>query len=123
MTILLAFIGILNTLLIQVHGRRRELSILTAIGVDRNQMVRMLLVEGLVIGIVGGILAMVLSTVLGVISASFLDRFTLFDYQYVWSTMATVLIGCFAVLTCCLSALYPAILATRISTTESLHYE
>jgi putative ABC transport system permease protein len=123
MTILLAFVGILNTLLIQVHGRRRELSILTAIGVDRNQMVRMLLVEGLVIGIVGGILAMVLSTVLGVISASFLDRFTLFDYQYVWSTMATVLIGCFAVLTCCLSALYPAILATRISATESLHYE
>ena len=35
MTILLAFIGILNTLLIQVHSRARELSILTTLGVDR----------------------------------------------------------------------------------------
>jgi putative ABC transport system permease protein len=123
MTIVLAFIGILNTLLIQVHGRSRELSILTTLGVDRVQMLRLLLVEGLVIGIVGAILALVLGTALGVISVSFLDRFTLFEYQYVWSTTASLLIGSLAVITCCLSALYPAVVATRISTVESLHYE
>jgi ABC-type lipoprotein release transport system permease subunit len=86
-------------------------------------MFRLLLVEGLVIGVVGAALAVALGTALGMVSVSFLDHFTLFQYGYVWSTKATLAISCFAVFTCCVSAIYPAISATRISTAESLHYE
>ena len=57
MTVVLAFIGILNTLLMQVHSRGRELSILITLGIDRGQLFRLLLVEGLVIGMVGAVLA------------------------------------------------------------------
>lgn len=123
MTVILAFIGIVNTLLIQVHSRGRELSILKTQGVDRLQMFRLLLAEGLVIGLVGALLAVMLGTALGIVSISFLDNFTLFKYEYVWSTKATLMIAAFAVFTCCVSAIYPAIVATRISTAESLHYE
>ena len=123
MTVVLAFIGIVNTLLIQVHSRGRELSIMKTLGIDRVQMFRLLLVEGLVIGLVGAVLAVVLGTALGVVSVSFLDHFTLFQYEYVWSTTASLLIACFAVVTCCVSAIYPAVVATKISTAESLHYE
>jgi putative ABC transport system permease protein len=123
MTVILAFIGIVNTLLIQVHSRGRELSILKTLGINRRQMYSLLLVEGLVVGIIGSALAIMLGTALGVVSVSFLDQFTLFQYQYVWSTRATALIAGFAVFTCCVSAIYPAIIATRISTAESLHYE
>ena len=93
------------------------------LGIDRVQMFRLLLVEGLVVGLVGAVLAVVLGTALGMVSVSFLDRFTLFQYDYVWSTNATLLIAGFAVFTCCISAIYPAIIATNISTAESLHYE
>ena len=123
MTVILAFIGIVNTLLIQVHSRGKELSILKTLGINRVQMLRLLLVEGLIIGIVGALLAMVLGTALGVISVSFLNHFTLFQYEYVWSTIATLLISCLAIFTCCVSAIYPALIATKISTAESLHYE
>ncbi len=123
MTVFLACIGILNTLLIQVHSRGRELSVLKTMGIDRLQMVRLLLVEGLVVGLVGAVLAIALGTVLGHVTVAFLDHFTLFHYQYVWSMQATVNISMLAVLSCCLSAIYPAIVATRISTAESLHYE
>ncbi len=86
-------------------------------------MFRLLLVEGLVIGLVGAVLAVMLGTTLGMVSVSFLNHFTLFQYEYIWSTEATLLISCFAVFTCCVSAIYPAIIATKISTAESLHYE
>ena len=123
MTVILAFIGIVNTLLIQVHARGKELSILKTLGVNRVQMLRLLLVEGLIIGLVGALLAVFLGTALGMVSVSFLDHFTLFQYEYVWSTKATLLISCFAIFTCCVSAIYPAIVATKITTAESLHYE
>jgi putative ABC transport system permease protein len=123
MTVVLTFIGIVNTLLIQVHSRGRELSVLKTLGVDRNQMFRLLLAEGMVIGLVGGLLAIVLGTALGVVSVSFLDSFTLFEYNFVWSTRETLSILLFAVFTCCVSAIYPAMVATRMSTAESLHYE
>jgi len=123
MTVFLACIGIINTLLIQVHSRGRELSVLKTMGIDRLQMIRLLLVEGLVVGFVGAILAAVLGTILGHVTVSFLDHFTLFHYQYVWSIKATLGISLLAILSCCLSAIYPAVVATRISTAESLHYE
>ncbi len=123
MTVILAFIGIVNTLLIQVHSRSRELAVLKTLGVNRKQMLRLLLVEGLVIGLVGAVLSVLLGTALGIVSVSFLDHFTLFKYEYVWSTKTTLLISGFAVFTCCVSAIYPAIIATKISTAESLHYE
>ena len=101
----------------------RELSVLKTLGVDRRQTFRLLLAEGMVIGLVGALLAVFLGTVLGMVSISFLDSFTLFEYEYVWSTKETLLIVLFAVFTCCVSAIYPAIVATRLSTAESLHYE
>jgi len=123
MTVILTFIGTVNTLLIQVHSRGRELSVLKTLGVDRSQMFRLLLAEGMVIGLVGALLAVLLGTALGMVSISFLDSFTLFEYEYVWSTKETLLITLFAVFTCCVSAIYPAMVATNVSTAESLHYE
>ena len=86
-------------------------------------MFRLLLAEGMVIGLVGAALSALLGTALGMVSVSFLDQFTLFQYEYSWSTKITLLIAGFAVFTCCISAIYPAIVATKISTAESLHYE
>jgi putative ABC transport system permease protein len=123
MTVVLAFIGILNTLLMQIHSRSRELSILITLGIDRVQLFRLLLVEGLVIGLVGAVLAVMLGSALGMVSVSFLDQFTLFQYDYSLSAATTLLLAGFAVFTCCVSAIYPALVATRISTAESLHYE
>jgi putative ABC transport system permease protein len=123
MTLLLATIGVGNGILIQVLAREREFSVLRTLGISRSQTVGLLLVEGAIIGIVSALLALVLGHTVGAISVSFLDRFTLFDYQFVFSPRSGVLFFLFAVATCCLAAVYPAVVANRISSAESLHYE
>jgi putative ABC transport system permease protein len=51
--IALAFVTILNTFLMNVGERRRQLAVLRAIGTTRRQLIKMLLTEGLVMGVVG----------------------------------------------------------------------
>ncbi len=123
MTVLLAVIGVVNALLIQVQTRSREFAVLMSLGMSRGQIVRLLLVEGLIIGLVGAFLATALGALLGFISVSFLNQFTLFDYSFVWSVWDSAIISVSAIACCCLAAAYPALIATRTSSAESLHYE
>lgn len=123
MTVLLATIGVTNTMLIQVHAREREFAVLRTLGISRAQIVRLLLVEGAVIGTVSALLALVLGHTVGAVSVAFLDRFTLFEYTLVLSSSASLAISGLALLACTLAALYPALVANRVSSAESLHYE
>ncbi len=123
MTIVLAAVGVANTILIQVHARGREFSVLRSLGVSRSQVMRILLVEGGLIGMVTALLSLLLGNAMGAVSVSFLDRFTLFDYQFVFSPTGSALISALAITVCCLAALYPAYLAYKVSSAESLHYE
>lgn len=123
MTVILAAVGVANTILIQVHARGREFSVLRSLGVSRQQVMRILLVEGCLIGMVAALLSLALGNAMGAVSVSFLDRFTLFNYRFVFSYTGSVLISALAVLVCCLAALYPAWLAYKVSSAESLHYE
>lgn len=56
MILTLAFFTILNTFLMNVGERRRQLAVLRAIGATRRQLIRMLLLEGLAMGFVGTVL-------------------------------------------------------------------
>jgi putative ABC transport system permease protein len=123
MTIVLAAVGVTNTLLIQVHARGREFSVLRTVGISRLQISKLLLIEGGLIGLLSAVLALGLGHALGMISVAFLDRFTLFEYAFSFSIRGSLAIFALTVGTCCIAAIYPASVATRPSTSESLHYE
>ena len=123
MTIVLAGVGVANAILIQVLARNREFSVLRTVGIDKRQLGRLVLLEGAIIGLVGAAMAAVLGNALGLISIAFLDHFTLFDYRFSLSLWATVAISLLAVITCTIAAIYPARVAIRTSSAESLHYE
>jgi len=123
MTVILATIGVANTLLIQVHGREREISVFRTLGMDRLQIIKMLIAEGLIVGFVGAFLAAIIGNILGAVSVSFLDHFTLFDYRFLMSFHATGVISLICIGTCLVAAIYPAVVAVRTSSAESLHYE
>jgi putative ABC transport system permease protein len=122
-TVVLAGIGVANTMLIQVRARDREFAVLKSIGISRGQVARMLLIEGTIIGCVSAALAIVIGNGLGAISIRFLDHFTLFDYFLRISLPATMYISAMCVLTCVAASIYPAFIANRASSAESLHYE
>ena len=123
MTVVLAVLGVANTMVIQVHARRRELAVLRTVGLSRRQVGRMLVLEGVLIGTAGALLAAGLGTALSAISVSFLDAYTLFEYVYRFSIPSAAVISVLAVVTCVLAALYPTVVAGRVSSAESLHYE
>jgi putative ABC transport system permease protein len=54
------FLGIVNTLLISVLGRTRELGLLRAVGMSRGQLARMVLAESLFLALAGGLLGILL---------------------------------------------------------------
>ncbi|MGB0631232.1 MAG: ABC transporter permease [Alphaproteobacteria bacterium] len=122
-TVVLAGIGVANTMLIQVRARDREFAVLKSIGISRGQVARMLLIEGTIIGCVSAVLAIVIGNGLGAISIRFLDHFTLFDYFLRISLDATLYISALCVFTCVAASVYPAFVANRTSSADSLHYE
>jgi putative ABC transport system permease protein len=69
LNILMAIFMIFNTFLMNVGERRRQLSILRAIGTTRKQIMRMLLLEGFAMGLAGTIIG----AVLGVVGAHLLS--------------------------------------------------
>lgn len=70
LSVLVALIGIVNTLTLSIFERTRELGLLRAIGMDRRQLKRMIRWEAVVIALFGGILGAVMGIVFGVALAS-----------------------------------------------------
>ena len=123
MTILLATVGVVNSMLVQVRSRTREFSLLKVVGMGRWQVSGLLLIEVVITGMVSALLAVVLGVVLGLVSVTFLDRFTLFQLDYILSPWAIAGTLIAVPLICMIAAIYPAWTAVRISSSESLHYE
>lgn len=57
--LLIAAIGILNTMLMSMVERRKEIGNLMALGVKRNEIIRMFLLEGGLMGLIAGIAAVI----------------------------------------------------------------
>ena len=66
LSVLIAILGVVNTLALSVIERTRELGLLRAVGMSRRQVKRMIRVESVVICIFGGILGLVVGTAIGV---------------------------------------------------------
>jgi putative ABC transport system permease protein len=66
LSVLIAVLGIVNTLALSVLERTRELGLLRAVGMARRQVKRMVRVESVVIALFGGLLGLAVGTAFGV---------------------------------------------------------
>jgi putative ABC transport system permease protein len=67
LALLIAVLGIVNTLALSVIERTRELGLLRAIGVSRRQLRLMITLESVVIAVLGAVLGVVLGIAFGVV--------------------------------------------------------
>ena len=122
--VLVAILGIINTLTVSITDRRRELGVLQAVGALRGQVRRTIWLEAIAIGIIGlaiglafGCVALYYSLEMAARDISGLRL----DYTYPWSMAA----GLFPVIVgaALFAALGPAEQAVRGSLVEALEYE
>ena len=66
LSVIIALLGVVNTLALSVIERTRELGLLRAIGMARRQMKRMIRVEAVLICSFGGLLGLVVGSIFGV---------------------------------------------------------
>jgi putative ABC transport system permease protein len=119
--VMLSFASILNTMLMSVIERTKELGILRAVGWRRSRVLRMILGESAAISFAGAIVGSMLSWVLILILSAW-PRTTLLVPRTVSS--AALIPGCaVAILAGFAGAVYPAIHAASVPPIESLRYE
>ena len=70
LAVLIAMIGIVNTLMLSVFERTHEIGLLRAVGMKRSEVRSMVRAEAVIIALFGAVIGVVLGTVLGVALAS-----------------------------------------------------
>jgi ABC-type antimicrobial peptide transport system permease subunit len=118
LSIIVSVFGIVNTLVLTVFERTRELGMLRAVGMTRRQVRRMIRYESIVTALIGGALGIVLGLALaGLVTSriSFLTYSVPID-QLIAFVIATIVIGI-------LAAILPARRAARLNLLEALQYE
>jgi putative ABC transport system permease protein len=118
LSVVVSLFGIINTLVLTVFERTREIGMMRAIGMTRRQVRRMVRHESVITSLIGGVLGILLGVVLGGLLVARVDfiEFTLPTASLVVFALATIVVGI-------LAAIFPARRAARLNVLEALHYE
>ncbi|MCX2963057.1 FtsX-like permease family protein [Gordonia aquimaris] len=116
---LAAAVALLNTLLLSVIERRRELGVLRAMGASRKFVSRMVVAEAAGVALIGSLTGVILGGALHFLSDKLLSATTSIDIAYSPrpSTLIFVAVACGL---CIVGALVPAMRASRMNISESI---
>jgi putative ABC transport system permease protein len=118
LSVIVSLFGIVNTLVLTVFERTRELGMLRAVGMTRRQVRRMIRAESVITALMGGVIGIILGLVLGGLLAVRIDFivFALPWGQVIIFAVAAIVVGL-------LAAIFPARRAGKLNVLEALQYE
>jgi putative ABC transport system permease protein len=123
-----ASIGIINTLVMAILERRREIGIMKAVGASDGDVRGLFFAEAGAMGLLGGVCGTILGWVIGRVinfgTNIYLKRQG-FPPEHIWSVPLWLVAGAvgFAFVVSLLSGLYPASRAARLDPVQALRYE
>jgi putative ABC transport system permease protein len=118
LSIIVSLFGIVNTLVLSVFERTREIGMLRAIGMTRRQVRRMIRHESVITALIGAAIGIVLGIVL---AALLIARVDFIDFSF--PTAQVIIFALAAIVVGILAAIFPARRAARLNPLEALHYE
>ncbi|GAA2127880.1 ABC transporter permease [Streptomyces synnematoformans] len=121
LAIIIAVLGVVNTLALSVVERTREIGMLRAIGLSRRQTRRMIRLESVVIAVFGALLGLVLGLAWGAGVHEVLALEGMRAFAIDWTVQLAVVIG--SVLVGLLAALLPALRASRLNVLAAIAHE
>jgi putative ABC transport system permease protein len=119
-SVIVSLFGMVNTLVLSVFERTRELGMLRAIGMTRRQARRMIRHESVITALIGAVMGLGLGVLLSALVTQAMS-----DYGVPMSLPLPTLIGftLVAVLAGIGAAIMPARRASRLNVLDALHYE
>jgi putative ABC transport system permease protein len=120
MSVVISLFGIVNTLVLSITERTREIGMLRAIGLTRSQLRRMVRYESTITSGIGGIIGIVLGVVLAwIFSLGLRDEGIVFRIPW----LQLVIFLAVAIIAGVLAAVLPARRAAKLDPLDALHYE
>jgi putative ABC transport system permease protein len=119
--VLIAGLGVVNTLSMSVLERVREIGVLRATGMTSRQVWGMVVIEAGVLGVVGSIIGAAAGLVVGALLVAWSSAGFEFAFDPPWLSIAAAV--CFGILTSIAAAIYPAGVASRVSIVSALQHE
>jgi putative ABC transport system permease protein len=120
LSVIVSLVGIINTLVLTVFERTRELGMLRAVGMTRRQVRMMIRYESIVTSLMGAALGLAVGLFLAALITHALSSsgivFAIPWLQIVYFVLAAILVGV-------LAAIIPARRAARLNVLQALQYE
>jgi putative ABC transport system permease protein len=121
LALLVGGLGMLNTMLMSVLERTREIGVLRALGWRKRRVLAMILRESLVLGAVGGVCGIIMGLALGRLIGLAEGMWGSMEMAYTPLIFAQAAVV--ALIAGVAGGLYPAWRATRMPPVEALRYE
>jgi len=121
--LVVAALGVINTLMMNVLERQREIGSLRAMGLTRWQTTKMVLAEAATLGVIGGAFGLGFGYALSQVFVNALNEMTGYDLVYVFEWAPFLAGAVVAVVVSQLAALYPAWKAAGVNIVEAVKHE